>query len=81
VAGVQHAVPVPTQVLNQDHLPIIPDELSKELSLLHPQLDTIITRRNIIFFTILVLALMFSQQKSRQPPGILWFSQIYGISF
>ena len=46
---------MPIHVLIQDHSPIKPDELLKELSFLHPQLDTIITRRNIIFFMMSVI--------------------------
>jgi hypothetical protein len=81
VAGVQYAVPLPIQVFSQNQLPNISDELSKELSFLHPPIDTIHKRRNIIFFMILVLALMISQQISHQKLGILWFFKDYGISF
>ena len=74
VAGVQHALPVPIQVLIQDQLPIKSDELSEELSFLHPQMDTVINKGNNIIFMILVLELFFSPQKSHQLPGILRFS-------
>jgi hypothetical protein len=42
-------------VLIQNHSPIKPDELLEELSFLHPKLNTIITRRKIIFFMMSVI--------------------------